>query len=112
MLGETVFPTSLADTLATGIRARQRTAVAGSGYSLSDREVETVQCLLRGESNKLIANRFKISEATIKVHIKSILRKIKADNRTQAAIWAYSQGYLPIGDELGGGRAPLETVTV
>jgi two-component system nitrate/nitrite response regulator NarL len=54
-----------------------------------------VQCLLRGESNKLIAKRFSITEATIKVHIKSVLRKIKASNRTQAAIWAHSHGYLP-----------------
>lgn len=102
MLGETVLPTSLADLLATGIRARQREkAAAGNDYDLSDREVETVQCLLRGESNKVIANRFDIAEATIKVHIKSILRKIKANNRTQAAIWAHSRGYLPIDDELG-----------
>lgn len=107
MLGETVLPTSLADILATGFRARQRmrTAAADNDYDLSDREVETVQCLLRGESNKLIANRFHITEATIKVHIKSILKKIKANNRTQAAIWAHSQGYSPIGDELVVGRS-------
>jgi two-component system nitrate/nitrite response regulator NarL len=41
----------------------------------------------------MIANRLGITEATIKVHMKSMLRKINASNRTQAAIWAYSHGY-------------------
>ena len=97
VLGETVFPTHLASLLAQGIGERQP-ASGDNDCGLSDREVEIVQCLLRGESNKLIANRLSITEATIKVHIKSVLRKIKATNRTQAAIWAHSHGYLPAGD--------------
>lgn len=100
VLGETVFPTDLAELLATGIRERRpRHAPLDNDCGLSDREVETVQCLLRGESNKLIAKRFSITEATIKVHIKSVLRKIKASNRTQAAIWAHSHGFLPALDD-------------
>lgn len=96
VLGETVFPTDLAALLASGMQERRpRRAPLDNDCGLSDREVETVQCLLRGESNKLIAKRFSITEATIKVHIKSVLRKIKASNRTQAAIWAHSHGYLP-----------------
>jgi two-component system nitrate/nitrite response regulator NarL len=55
---------------------------------LSQREREILGCLEKGASNKQIANRLDISEATVKVHVKSILRKIKVDNRTQAAIWA------------------------
>jgi len=43
-----------------------------------------------GSSNKVIACNLAIAEATVKVHIKSILRKIRARNRTQAAIWAVS----------------------
>jgi two-component system nitrate/nitrite response regulator NarL len=43
-----------------------------------------------GSSNKVIAHNLAIAEATVKVHIKSILRKIRARNRTQAAIWAVS----------------------
>lgn len=57
-------------------------------HRLSTREVETLSCLVQGYSNKLIARRFDIAEATVKVHIKAILRKIRAGNRTQAAIWA------------------------
>jgi len=46
--------------------------------------------LIEGESNKVIARKIDIAEATVKVHIKAILRKIRVQNRTQAAIWAMS----------------------
>jgi two-component system nitrate/nitrite response regulator NarL len=41
-----------------------------------------------GESNKVIAHRLGLVEATVKMHIKSLLRKVQAANRTQAAMWA------------------------
>jgi two-component system nitrate/nitrite response regulator NarL len=44
--------------------------------------------LIQGAPNKLIACQLKITEATVKVHVKAILRKIQVKNRTQAAIWA------------------------
>jgi two-component system, NarL family, nitrate/nitrite response regulator NarL len=44
--------------------------------------------LREGAPNKLIARKLDITEATIKVHVKAILRKIGAANRTQAAMWA------------------------
>jgi two-component system, NarL family, nitrate/nitrite response regulator NarL len=40
----------------------------------------------------MIANRLGITEATVKVHLKTVLRKIGALNRTQAAIWALNNG--------------------
>jgi two-component system nitrate/nitrite response regulator NarL len=40
----------------------------------------------------MIANQLNITEATVKVHLKSLLRKINASNRTQAAIWALNNG--------------------
>ena len=52
------------------------------------REREILGCLTKGEPNKLIARKLAITEATIKVHVKAILRKIGATNRTQAAMWA------------------------
>ncbi len=55
---------------------------------LSKREVEILRCLMRGEPNKVIAQKLDVTEATIKVHVKAILRKIGAANRTQAAMWA------------------------
>lgn len=59
--------------------------------SLSDREQQILSCLLQGLSNKAIGRKLEIAEGTVKVHIKSVLRKIKARNRTQAAIWALDQ---------------------
>jgi two-component system nitrate/nitrite response regulator NarL len=58
--------------------------------TLSDRETGILRCLMQGESNKIIARRFDITEATVKVHIKAILRKICVRNRTQAAVWAHN----------------------
>jgi DNA-binding NarL/FixJ family response regulator len=57
---------------------------------LSPRETSILRCLARGASNKLIGREIKISEATVKVHVKAILRKIGVANRTQAAVWAMS----------------------
>jgi len=57
-------------------------------HKLSIRETEILNCLRQGAPNKIIARKFDITEATIKVHVKAILRKIGAANRTQAAMWA------------------------
>ncbi|MFC0406633.1 LuxR C-terminal-related transcriptional regulator [Roseomonas elaeocarpi] len=59
---------------------------------LSDREREILQCLIDGLSNKAVARKLDIAEATVKVHVKSLLRKIQVTNRTQAAVWGLSQG--------------------
>jgi two-component system nitrate/nitrite response regulator NarL len=57
---------------------------------LSPREREILSHLVEGRSNKGIARILGITEATVKVHLKSLLRKIGVDNRTQAAVWALS----------------------
>ncbi|MBR1235371.1 response regulator transcription factor [Bradyrhizobium sp. AUGA SZCCT0182] len=54
---------------------------------LSPREKSILRGLIEGESNKSIARKIDIAEATVKVHVKAILRKIRVQNRTQAAIW-------------------------
>jgi two-component system, NarL family, nitrate/nitrite response regulator NarL len=58
---------------------------------LSNREAAILNALIEGASNKLIAYQLKITEATVKVHVKGILRKIRVKNRTQAAIWALNR---------------------
>ena len=62
------------------------------GPHLSAREAAVLGCLVEGSSNKVIARKVEMAEATVKVHIKAILRKIRVKNRTQAAIWAISHG--------------------
>ena len=48
---------------------------------------------MTGASNKMIAIKLGITEATVKVHLKTLLRKIDVNNRTQAAIWAMNNGF-------------------
>lgn len=94
MMGEKVFPTPLADLLISGRlhgAPRQQASMSQLNH-LSSREVEILRCLLSGDSNKIIARHLRITEATVKVHLKSLLRKINANNRTQAAIWALTHG--------------------
>ena len=55
---------------------------------LSERESEILRGLVAGQSNKAIARDLHISEATVKVHVKALLRKMQVTNRTQAAISA------------------------
>ncbi|OAP40028.1 hypothetical protein AU381_10850 [Sinorhizobium glycinis] len=62
---------------------------------LSSREYDILQCLVEGASNKVIARKLDMAEATVKVHIKAILRKIHVRNRTQAAVWAISNPAMP-----------------
>ena len=54
----------------------------------SKREMAVLNYLRDGISNKDIANRMGISDATVKVHLRSVFRKARVKNRTQAAIWA------------------------
>jgi two-component system nitrate/nitrite response regulator NarL len=62
-------------------------------HGLSEREEQILRDLVKGLSNKIIARKLDIAEATVKVHVKAILRKIRMANRTQAAIWALENGY-------------------
>lgn len=66
------------------VPADGRDALAG----LSPKERIILRELTRGASNKVIAQRLLISDATVKVHMRAIFRKIGVQNRTQAAIWA------------------------
>jgi two-component system, NarL family, nitrate/nitrite response regulator NarL len=62
-------------------------------HGLSEREEQVLRDLVKGLPNKLIARKRDMAEATVKVHMKSVLRKIRMANRTQAAIWALENGY-------------------
>jgi len=61
---------------------------------LSDREEQILRSLVAGASNKLIARELGITEGTVKVHVKSLFRKLGKSNRTQAAIWGRDRGGL------------------
>jgi two-component system nitrate/nitrite response regulator NarL len=99
MLGESMLPgavvRSIIDSLvmspepepASKVPEDQKASAPGV-RSLSTREAEILSSLMEGTPNKLIARKLHVTEATVKVHVKAILRKIGAANRTQAAMWA------------------------
>lgn len=55
---------------------------------LTERELGVLQLLAEGCSNKTIARRLSVSDSTIRVHVRAILKKLKMQNRTQAALYA------------------------
>jgi len=93
LLGEKVFATELAKVWLNGSLQKKKHCAKTMDHKLTGRESEILECLLEGESNKLIARRLEITESTVKIHMKSLLRKINAQNRTQAAIWAMESGF-------------------
>lgn len=97
MLGEAVFPSDVANLLITcGIdRATPTDQQPAITTDLSKREVQILRCLLDGQSNKAIARNLRITESTVKMHFKNVMRKIHAQNRTQAAVWAIQNGLSP-----------------
>jgi DNA-binding NarL/FixJ family response regulator len=65
---------------------------------LSPREMEILQFVTHGLSNKEIANRLRISQQTVKNHMTSILKKLNVQDRTQAAVTAIRHGWVRIQD--------------
>lgn len=60
---------------------------------LTEREQEILTLIAAGHSNKLIARELKITEGTVKVHVKHLLRKLNLDSRVEAAVWAVQHGF-------------------
>jgi DNA-binding NarL/FixJ family response regulator len=66
---------------------------------LSPREMEILQHIARGQSNKEVAYELGISRQTVKNHMTSILRKLAVNDRTQAALYAVRRGWIRLHDE-------------
>jgi len=91
--GEVVFPTQLAAHLIKEpLNSGANLSLSHLDVDLSPREIQILRCLVAGHANKVIARELEITEGTVKVHIKRLLKKINARNRTQAAIWALNSG--------------------
>ncbi len=63
------------------------------------REEEILQCLAEGLSNKVIARRLDITDGTVKVHVKNLLKKLGFCSRLEAAVWTVCRGKNPV-DEM------------
>lgn len=61
-------------------------------YDLSPREVEVLEQLAKGLSNKVIARELEIEETTVKLHLRSLFKKLGVNNRTEAVIVAKDSG--------------------
>ena len=94
MRGEKALPSSLASVLADDPRTEAGHGASSKAHKhhLTEREQQILGCLLNAYSNKHIARALNISEGTVKVHLKSLMKKIAAGNRTQAALWARNNG--------------------
>jgi two-component system nitrate/nitrite response regulator NarL len=101
MLGQQIFPTKLMlSMLGAPTTGQAPNTPAAAPNGLSPREVQILRHLMNGHSNKAIARELSISEATVKVHLKALLRKVRVNNRTQAAVWALNNGF---NDQLAAG---------
>jgi NarL family two-component system response regulator LiaR len=69
-----------------------------SADPLTDREVEILQHLAKGENNRQIAEVFVLSEATVRTHVSNILGKLHLASRTQAALYALRKGIASLDD--------------
>jgi len=90
--GESVMSTQMASKLADSMRIPQIDTTESGLAKLSSRESEIIIMLAHGDSNKVIARSLDLSESTVKIHVQSILRKLKLSSRVQAAVYAVENG--------------------
>lgn len=91
--GKTVVAPDLAPVLAKVVQGESVTARDPSPFSeLTPRESEILGLLAEGQSNKAIARNLGISDGTVKLHVKAILRKLGVHSRVEAAVIAVEQG--------------------
>lgn len=86
--GVTVLQDSLTEVLKNALlepTVRKTTSDA----ALTEREHEILECLAAGMNNKTIARKLGISDTTVKVHIKNLLRKLNLTSRLEAAVWKH-----------------------
>ena len=93
--GKTVVAPDLTPVLAELVKhgdATGRRQVPTPFSQLTPREMEILRHLSEGQSNKVIARNLDISDGTVKLHVKAILRKLKVHSRVEAAVMAVQQG--------------------
>ena len=74
----------------------QQLALHATDDALTARELDVLRGVVKGQSNKIIGAELNIAEHTVKNHVKSILSKLDADDRTGAAVMALRRGYIDL----------------
>lgn len=85
-LGKMVMSEKLTEVLATALRKPEKKS-GNLISSLTSREYEILKLIAKGLSNKLIARELDISDGTVKVHVKHLLKKLNLKSRVEAAVW-------------------------
>ncbi|MET0090630.1 MAG: two-component system response regulator NarL [Candidatus Thiodiazotropha sp.] len=88
LLGTLVISERLTQLLAKALRDEEKSVETGDLIPLTSREQEILEQIANGMSNKRIADALDISEGTVKVHVKNLLKKLNLHSRTEAAVWA------------------------
>ena len=95
MSGETIVAPDLTKVLASAVQKGVSATPGASSHSvrsvLTAREQEVLRDITKGWSNKVIARNLGITDGTVKLHVKSILRKLKVHSRVQAAVIAVEE---------------------
>ncbi|MYM33464.1 two-component system response regulator NarL [Duganella sp. FT94W] len=86
--GETVVAEAMTAKLVAQLQSGSTPPAASELDKLTPREREILDCLARGESNKGIARILDLAESTVKIHVQSVLKKLKLSSRVQAAVYA------------------------
>ncbi len=92
--GKTVVAPDLAPVLARAVQGKDGDGpvISGPFDELTPRETEILGLLAEGQSNKAIARNLGISDGTVKLHVKAILRKLNVHSRVEAAVMAVEKG--------------------
>ncbi|MBT4520424.1 MAG: two-component system response regulator NarL [Halieaceae bacterium] len=85
--GQLVVSPQLVNALAVALR-EDGSSSSEVLASLTQRELQILRRVARGHANKLIARDLDIAEATVKVHVKHLLKKLQLRSRVEAAVWA------------------------
>lgn len=91
--GEMVISDSLTTALAVSLRSAPVLDETRDIARLSPREVDVLYCIANGMSNRQIADHLGISDGTVKVHVKHVLKKLNFATRVEAALWASESGH-------------------
>lgn len=96
--GETVLHPAIARLVLQELHRPAAAKPAETTEVLSERELEVLRVIARGMSNQEIADALFVSEATVRSHVSTILRKLQLASRTQAALYALRAGLAPLED--------------
>jgi len=92
--GKLVISERLTELLAHALRTEGSHPSDTNQAGLTEREEQILSLIAQGLSNKMIARKLDITEGTVKVHVKHLLKKLNLRSRVEAAVWAVNEAKL------------------